>query len=173
MDKRKTQPRKKKKVRRDLTLINQIMAFFVLTADLFLVLAMLGLTQFSSLSRTLFIRLNLIVLAAALILNFLAMLAVGRRSVSLLKTAMTAAVVIGLISAFGVYVEGRLNVNLGKMMDQGSSQETVGVSFVVLGDDEHAALQSAQDLNGKVFGILDDEQAQQGGHVDFLVQQPF
>ena len=27
MDKRKTQPRKKKKVRRDLTLINQIMAF--------------------------------------------------------------------------------------------------------------------------------------------------
>ena len=72
MDKRKTQPHKKKKVRRDLTLINQIMAFFVLTADLFLVLAMLGLTQFSSLSRTLFIRLNLIVLAAALILNFLA-----------------------------------------------------------------------------------------------------
>ena len=162
MDKRKTQPRKKKKVRRDLTLINQIMAFFVLTADLFLVLAMLGLTKFSALSRTLFIRLNLIVLVAALILNFLAMLAVGRRSVSLLKTAMTAVVVIGLISAFGVYVEGRLNVNLDKMMDQGSSQETVGVSFVVLGDDEHAALQSPQDLNGKVFGILDDEQAQQG-----------
>ena len=101
----------------------------MLTADLFLVLAMLGLTKFSALSRTLFIRLNLIVLVAALILNFLAMLAVGRRSVSLLKTAMTAAVVIGLISAFGVYVEGRLNVNLDKMMDQGSSQETVGVSF--------------------------------------------
>ena len=36
------------------------------------------------------------------------------------------------------------------------------MSFVVLGDDEHAALQSAQDLDGKVFGILDDEQAQQG-----------
>ena len=162
MDKRKTQPRKKKKVRRDLTLINQIMAFFVLTANLFLVLAMIGLTQFSSLSRTLFIRLNLIVLIVALILNLLAILAVGRRSVSLLKTTMTAAIVIGLISAFGVYVEGRLNVNLDKMMNQGSVQETVGVSFVVLGDEEHAGLQSANDLNGKVFGILDDEQAQQG-----------
>ena len=44
MDKRKNQPHKKKKVRRDLTLINQIMAFFVLTADLFLVLAILGLS---------------------------------------------------------------------------------------------------------------------------------
>lgn len=154
--------KKKKTVRRDLTFVNRVMSLIVIIAEGLTLLAISGLTRFSSLSRSLFMNVNIGVLAGVLLINFLVILAIGRRSIRLVKFVLITSLIMAAFSGGLVYVEYRLNVNLNRMIDDGQSRETVGIAFVVYDGGRGSSIQSEQNLNGKVFGILDDETSEQG-----------
>ena len=151
--------KKKKPVRRDLTYVNRIMAFFVLVCDVLIVLSMMGLTHFSSLSKSVFVRLNIVMLVVLLIVNLLSVLAVGRRSLTLVKTVLISSLILSVIGGAGLMVESNVRGNLDKIMDQTKRQEQVAASYVVRSSDQ---LTEVQQLKGKSLGILQDEQSQQG-----------
>lgn len=151
----------KRKKRRNLTLISRLSALAALVAEVLLCLTLLGLTRFSSLSRDLFLRLNLVALLVMLGVNLLIMLAISRRSAGLLKLLLCLTLLLSLAGAGALALERKLSGTLDKIIAQPQESELLESVFVVA-QKEAGSVSTVQQLDGKTVGILADDQSLQG-----------
>ena len=151
----------KRKKRRNLTLISRFSALAALVAEVLLCLTLLGLTRFSSLSRDLFLRLNLVALLVMLGVNLLIMLAISRRSAGLLKLLLCLTLLLSLAGAGALALERKLSGTLDKITAQPQESELLESVFVVA-QKEAGSVSTVQQLDGKTVGVLADDQSLQG-----------
>ena len=153
---------KKKRGRRNLSNLNLILAALAVITDILMVIGMMSLTRYSTLSKPVFIAINVVVLIVLLALNAL----IAYNAVAMRKNLLTASgvvLVVALVLGIGVvYVSTRVNSNIDRIIDTGTTSEKVEVSFVVYSEDGNYAINDTSELDGKLFGILSDTTDQVG-----------
>ena len=153
---------KKKRGRRNLSNLNLILAALAVITDILMVIGMMSLTRYSTLSKPVFIAINVVVLIVLLALNAL----IAYNAVAMRKNLLTASgvvLVVALVLGIGVvYVSTRVNSNIDRIIDTGKTSEKVEVSFVVYSEDGNYAINDTSELDGKLFGILSDTTDQVG-----------
>ncbi len=132
--------------------MNIILTVLTLLADAGVIYTMFTSTQFASISRPVFLLINLVALALLVVLHLILARAITKRSTALYRTGMVLLALVVLFGAGGTYALSRVNSSVGKITAK-TTEESVSASFVVFSDDGSYLITDIIQLEGKTVGL--------------------
>lgn len=148
--------------KRKLSNTNFVLAAVAILTDILMVLGILNITRYSNFSKPTFILINVVILAILLILNGLIAYNAYAMKKNILYVTIGVLVIAFLSGGALTYVTTRVNKNVDKIINSGTTSEKVEVSFVVYSENGNFTIDNINDLEGKTFGILSNTEEQVG-----------
>ena len=148
--------------KRKLSNMNFVLAAIAILTDILMVLGILNITRYSNFSKSIFVLINVVILAILLVLNGLIAYNAYAMKKSILYVTIGVLVIAFLSGGALTYVTTRVNKNIDKIINTGTTSEKVEVSFVVYSENGNFAINDINDLEGKTFGILSNTEEQVG-----------
>lgn len=125
----------------------------LIVVDVLLVLLVFGINSFSSLSKNIFLIINVVVLVLLLIVNLIVFFFIKNRRVPLFEAGIVMMVILLILGVPGNYMVMRVNSSVNSMINtSGTVTESVETSIVVHG----TTITDLNGLNGKLLGIVPD-----------------
>ena len=137
---------------KDMTNTNILMVVLTVLANITLVYTMLNTTQFSNLSKTAFLLVNIVALLILLVGNVLVLIGIRSRKKTLYITAMVLVCVFLAIGSVGSYMLIRVNSSIGKITST-TTETSVSTSLVVYSDTGTQTISEASQLDGGLVGF--------------------
>ena len=146
-----TQPHKKKKTK-DYTTQNIILCVLALIGEIGIVITMLNTTQFSSVSKGLFILINVLILLFILVLNISLLMAIRSHKKPFYVVSMVFIALFVAIGSYGTYAFSRVNGNIHKITGS-TTVESVSTSLIVYSESGTQSITDVSQLEGKTVGF--------------------
>lgn len=125
----------------------------LVVVDVLMVLLVLGINSFSTLSKNIFLIINAVVLVLLLIVNLVVFFFIKNRRVPLFEAGIVLLVLLLVVTIPGNYLVMRVNNSMNSMINtSGTVTESVETSIVVYG----STITDLNGLNGKLLGIVPD-----------------
>ncbi len=137
---------------RDMTNINIVLVVLTVLANITMIYTMLNTTQFSNLSKTAFLLVNIVALLILLVGNVLVLIGIRSRKKTLYRTAMILICVFLAIGSVGSYMLIRVNSSIGKITST-TTETSVSTSLVVYSDTGTQTISEASQLDGGLVGF--------------------
>ncbi len=148
--------------KRKLSNMNFVLAAIAILTDILMVLGILNITRYSNFSKSIFVLINVVILVILLVLNGLIAYNAYAMKKSVLYVTIGVLVMAFLSGGALTYVTTRVNKNIDKIINTGTTSEKVEVSFVVYSENGNFTVNDINDLEGKTFGILSNTEEQVG-----------
>ena len=148
--------------KRKLSNMNFVLAAIAILTDILMVLGILNITRYSNFSKSIFVLINVVILVILLVLNGLIAYNAYAMKKSVLYVTIGVLVIAFLSGGALTYITTRVNKNIDKIINTGTTSEKVEVSFVVYSENGNFAINDINDLEGKTFGILSNTEEQVG-----------
>ncbi len=148
--------------KRKLSNMNFVLAAIAILTDILMVLGILNITRYSNFSKSIFVLINVVILAILLVLNGLIAYNAYAMKKSILYVTIGVLVIAFLSGGALTYITTRVNKNIDKIINTGTTSEKVEVSFVVYSENGNFTINDIDDLEGKTFGILSNTEEQVG-----------
>ncbi len=150
-------PKKKKRFvfKKDTTVLNVIMTILTVLANILVLYLLFGTTRFSAVSRDLFIKINIGVLIALLIIDVLIIFMIRTKKIYLFVISLLCGAVFIAVGGYGVYALSRVNKSIDKVTAT-VVEEDVAASFVIYDGTAGDPITNVSDLNGRNIGIASD-----------------
>ncbi len=142
--------------------INYIVIALVAIINILFFTSLNDVNQFSGFSETIFVILNVVVLAILVCVNLFVAFAIKLRTQKILITMMGLLVVMGLSGGYLSYVTTTVSSNIDKIVVQGEQEEEIEVSFVVYDENGSFTLETLDDLTGKTVAVSSNHADEQG-----------
>ena len=147
-----TSEKRVRKSHRDFSKINLVITVLTVLGNLLTLFTLFNVTQFASLSKPVFIFLNVIVLVIQLIINVLVISAVNSRKIRNYTLGMLFAVILFAVGAAGTFTVIRVNSSISNITNT-TVQESVSTSFVIYDSEDDFAITNVDGLEGKTVGF--------------------
>lgn len=145
----------KGRIRHDITVLNIIYTVLAFVINMLMWWTIFSITRYSSLSKIIFIVVNVVVLLLMLLMNYLLFMLVRTRKVRFLNIVSGMLVIFLLISGFSTFLTTKLNVNVNKIINTGTTNENVETSIIVYSETGASPITKIDDLDGKTVGIVE------------------
>lgn len=133
-------------------LMNGILVALAVIANLLVLVTLFNTTQFSGLSKGMFILVNALALLMLLVMNIVILMAIRNNNKMLYRVGMVLLALFVLIGGYGTYATGILNRNVDKITNT-VVKESVSTSFVVYNEGSAEAITDMLQLEGKTVGL--------------------
>ncbi len=147
---------KSKKITLSLT-SNYIIIAVVAIVNILFFLALNDVNQFSNLSETIFLIINVVILVLLVVMNFFVAYAVKVKTPIMLGSMVALLVVTLLAGGYLNYLTSVVTSNLNQIIVQGTQDETVEIAFVVYDEDGDFSIKTLNELNNKIVAISSNE----------------
>ncbi len=153
--------------RRDMTPAFAVLTGAAVIANLTMVYFMFNITRFASVSKTIFIIANVVVLMLLAAMNIVLLTAFRTRKINVF---FVGAVLTGMLlgaGCYGTYASFRVNTNVDKITNT-TVEESVSTSLVVYAGENAKAISEIAQLDGAVVGYAENTQTADLGknHID-------
>jgi len=138
--------------RRDMTVFNVVAVILTVIANAAVIFTIFNTTQFSSLSKTAFILVNVGILVMLLLTNFMVMIGIRSRKKGIYIFGMVLMAVFLAVGSYGSYALIRVNKNISKITST-TSEQSVSTSLVVYSADGTQTITDVSQLDGKTVGL--------------------
>lgn len=152
-----SKPSSKKKngrIKQDITILNIVLTVLALVANGLVWWTLLSVVRYSTLSKPIFIIINIVILLILLFMNLSIFMLVRTKRKKYLNVGAALLVICLLLGGFGTYVTGRVNKNVNKITQTGTINETVETSLVVYDENQQFTINSIGEMNGKTLGVV-------------------
>ncbi|MEF9892002.1 MAG: LCP family protein, partial [Anaerorhabdus sp.] len=151
-------PVKKKngRIKQDITALNIVLTVLALIANGLVWWTLLSVVRYSTLSKPIFIIINIVILFILLFMNLTIFMLVRTKRKKYLNIGAAFLVICLLLGGFGTYVTGRINKNVNKITQTGTINETVDTSLVIFDENQQFSINSIAEMNGKTLGVVKD-----------------
>ncbi len=146
------------RIRRDLTVLNIIYTVIAFVINILMWWSIYSVVRYSSLSKWLFIALNIVVLLILLVMDYLLFMLIRTKKVRFMNTVSAMLAVLLLISGFSTFLVTKVNVNVNKITSSGSGtvKENVETSIVVYSESGTSSITKIEELAGKTVGVIEN-----------------
>ncbi len=138
-------------------IINYIIIAVVAIVNVLFFMALNDVNQFSNLSQTIFLIINIVILVLLIAMNLFVAYAVKIRKQNTLGAMAGVLLVALLAGGYLNYLTSAVTDNLGQIVVQGEQNETVEIAFVVYDKDGNFTIEELEDLDNKKVAVSSDE----------------
>lgn len=142
----------------DMTLTNVLLTIVAICLNILVIYVLFYTTRFSALSKSVFIKVNLAIMAVLIILDLLVWLCIRTKKIAVFIVTVAALVLSTGLGCYGAYaltkVDGNLDVITAKEHDT-----DINTSFVIYTKSSGDIIMDTEDLNGKTVGAVDGTDA--------------
>ncbi|MGB4614354.1 MAG: LCP family protein, partial [Erysipelotrichaceae bacterium] len=143
-----------KVIKRDMSTFNIVFTVIVVLINVLFAYVSFNLTQYSGLSKFIFIVLNIFILIVLLALNLIFIITIRTRKSNMFNVFVALCVILFGVGSYGTYAMVSVNTNIDKIIDEGSTSETIETSLVVYSDSGEFLIKEEADLEGKTLGVV-------------------
>ncbi len=149
---KKNKKPKKGEFKKNPVALNIIVTVLTIIANVLVTLVLFNTTKFSSLSQSIFLAVNIGVLAALILLDLLVVLMIRTRKIAIFAiTCIVLSLFVG-VGGYGYYALGRVNSNVTKITGETKEQE-VSASLVIYSGTSGDPITDVTDLEGRRVGV--------------------
>ena len=150
-NKKKKQP-KKGEFKKDTTVLNIIVTVLTVIANVLVTLILFNTTRFSSLSKNIFLIINVVALILLVFLDVLVIMMIRTKKVAMFViTCIVLSLFVG-VGGYGYYALGRVNTNVNKITGD-TKEEEVSASLVIYSGTSGDPITDVSDLEGRRVGV--------------------
>ena len=150
-NKKKKQP-KKGEFKKDTTVLNIIVTVLTVIANVLVTLILFNTTRFSSLSKNIFLIINVVALILLVFLDVLVIMMIRTKKVAMFViTCIVLSMFVG-VGGYGYYALGRVNTNVNKITGD-TKEEEVSASLVIYSGTSGDPITDVSDLEGRRVGV--------------------